>query len=124
MRCGEPPNPEVSADWAGQVFPWMVQIKFDRARLSTAAFEDAEFWYVGVQDEHQTEIYRQDIPQSQVAMLGNAEQMISLVCEFESSTIPTSWTVWPVSHSEGWLKKIAGTLDDEDYTIVLEDDTE
>ena len=124
VRCGEPPNPEVSADWAGQVFPWMVQIKFDRARLSTAAFEDAEFWYVGVQDEHQTEIYRQDIPQSQVAMLGNAEQMISLVCEFESSTIPTSWTVWPVSHSEGWLKKIAGTLDDEDYTIVLEDDTE
>ena len=57
-------------------------------------------------------------------MLGSDEQTISLVCEFESSTIPASWTVWPVSRSEGWLKKIAGTLDDEDYTIVLEDDIE
>jgi hypothetical protein len=124
VRGGEPPNPEAAADWAGQIFPWMVRITFDRAALPAAALDDPEFWYVGVRDESHAEVYRQDIPQSQLATLSSGESKIVLICEFESGTIPTAWTVWPVSRSLGWLSRIEGTLGEEDYTIVLEDDTE
>jgi hypothetical protein len=124
VRGGEPPNPEAAADWAGQIFPWMVRITFDRAALPAAALDDPEFWYVGVRDESRAEIYRRDIPQSQLATLPSGESKIVLVCEFESGTIPAAWTVWPVSRSLGWLSRIEGTLGDEDYTIVLEDETE
>ena len=122
VRGGEPPNPEAAADWAGQIFPWMVRITFDRTALPAAALDDPEFWYVGVKDESRAEIYRQDIPQSQLATLSSDESKIVLVCEFESGTVPASWTVWPVSRSLGWLNRIEGTLLDEDFTIVLEED--
>ncbi|WP_433964067.1 GlcNAc-transferase family protein [Tunturiibacter gelidiferens] len=124
VRGGEPPNPEAAADWAGQIFPWMVRITLDRAALPPAALDDPEFWYLGVRDESRVEIYRQDIPQSQLATLPGGEPKIVLVCEFESGTIPAFWTVWPVSRSLGWLSRIEGDLDEEDYTIVLKDDTE
>ena len=124
VRGGEPPNPETAEDWAGQIFRWMVRISFDRTALPAAAFDDPEFWYVGVKDESGAEIYRQDIPQPQVAKLPDGETTIVLVCEFESGAIPTTWTVWPMSRSLGWLKRIEGTLGDEDYTIVLEDGVE
>jgi Glycosyltransferase (GlcNAc) len=124
VRGEEPPNPEAAADWAGQIFPWMVRITLDRAALPPGALDDPEFWYVGVRDESRIEIYRQDIPQSQLATLLNGEPEIVLVCEFESGTIPAFWMVWPVSRSLGWLNKIEGALGEEDYTIVLEDDAE
>ncbi|MGF7180311.1 GlcNAc-transferase family protein [Tunturiibacter psychrotolerans] len=124
VRCGEPPNPEAAVDWTGQIFPWMVRITFDRDGLPVAAFDDPELWYVGVQDADHVEIYRRDIPSSQLASLQTAEPKIVLVCEFESGAVPVSWTVWPVSRSLGWLTRIEGTLGDGDYTIVVGDDTE
>ena len=45
-----------------------------------------------------------------------------LVCELQSGSIPARWTVWPVSRSRGWLKKIEGKLPEEDYTILREED--
>jgi pimeloyl-ACP methyl ester carboxylesterase len=124
VRCGEPPNPEAAVDWTGQIFPWMVRITFDREALQVAAFDDPELWYVGVQDVDHVEIYRQDIPSSQLASLQIAEPKVVLVCEFESGAVPVSWTVWPVSRSLGWLSRIEGTLSDEDYSIVVDDDSE
>jgi hypothetical protein len=124
VRCGEPPNPEAAADWAGQIFSWMVRITIDRKALPVAAFDDPELWYVGVQDADHVEIYRRDIPSWQLASLKTSEPKIVLVCEFESGTIPVSWTLWPVSRSLGWLNRIEGTLGDEDYAIVVEDQAE
>ncbi|WP_254064003.1 UDP-N-acetylglucosamine-transferase [Granulicella sp. S190] len=124
VRCGEPPNPEFTPDWEGQIFPWMVRITFDRTLLPNTAFDDPEFWYVAVKNEDRTEIYRQDIPSSQLATLTTGQSKIVLVCEFESGTIPASWTIWPVSKSLGWLRKLEGELGEEDYTIVLEDEAE
>jgi Glycosyltransferase (GlcNAc) len=121
VRWEEPPNPEVAPDWTGEIFTWMVRIILDKAKLPTRALEDPSFWYVGVRDEGGTEIYRQDIPQSQLAELPTAEPTVVLVCEFESGTIPTSWIVWPVSDSLGWLAKLEGKLEDGDYTIITED---
>jgi hypothetical protein len=122
VRGGEPPNPEVESDWTGEIFKWMVRISFDREALAVSAFEDPLFWYVGVQDEQQTEIYRQDVTADELAMISPMEPKIALVCEFESGTIPVSWTVWPVSRSRGWLNKIAGALAEDDFTILVEDD--
>jgi hypothetical protein len=123
-RGGEPPNPNVTADWTGLVFPWMVRIAFEREALPPAALDDTEFWYVGVKDESGSEIYRRDIPQSQLTELSTAEPTVVLVCEFESGAIPSSWTVWPVSRSRGWLKRLEGRLGEDDFTIVLEKDGE
>jgi hypothetical protein len=92
--------------------------------LPVEAFDDPELWYVGVQDADNVEIYRRDIPSSQLASLQTSDPKIVLLCEFESGAVPASWTVWPVSRSLGWLSRIEGTLGDEDYTIVLDDDTE
>jgi hypothetical protein len=124
VRCGEPPNPEAAIDWTGEIFPWMVRITFDRGALPVAAFDDPELWYVGVQDADHVEIYRQDVPSSELTSLRTSEPKIVLVCEFESGSVPASWTVWPVSRSLGWLSRIEGTLGDEDYTIVVDDNTE
>jgi Glycosyltransferase (GlcNAc) len=122
MRSEEPPNPKAASDWTGQIHTWMVRITVDRATLPAGALLEPSFWYVGIRDEYETEIYRQDIPQSQLATLSSAEPTVVLVCEFESGTIPASWIVWPVSDSLGWLNKVEGRLGDEDYTIIMEDD--
>jgi hypothetical protein len=121
VRSEEPPNPTADPDWTGQIFPWMVRITFDRDTLPKGALEDPSFWYVGVRDEHHTEIYRYDIPESQLAALPTDESKIVLFCELQSGTIPATWSVWPVSHSRGWLRKIEGRLTEEDFTIVLEE---
>jgi hypothetical protein len=47
-----------------------------------------------------------------------------LVVEFQSGTIPATWSVWPVSRTLGWLSKIEGRLAEDDYTIILEDESE
>jgi hypothetical protein len=77
-----------------------------------------------VQDADHVEIYRQDIPSSQLTAFRTPETKIVLVCEFESGVVPASWTVWPVSRSLGWLSKIEGTLGEEDYAILVGDQTE
>jgi hypothetical protein len=46
---------------------------------------------------------------------------IELVCELQSGSIPAAWTVWPVSRSRGWLRKVEGKLQDGDFTILLEE---
>ena len=122
VRCGEPPNPEGPTDWAEQIHTWMARIRLDRASLPAKAFEDPAFWYVGLKNEDGTEIYRQDISPAQVDSFPSEESRIVLICEFQSGTIPATWTVWPVSQSKGWLTKIEGTLAEEDYTILLDDD--
>jgi hypothetical protein len=121
VRSEEPPNLEAGPDWMGQIFTWMVRITVNRAMLPIGALEDPFFWYVGIRDEGGAEIYRQDIPQSQLAELPATEPTVVLFCEFESGTIPASWIVWPVSVSLGWLAKLEDRLADGDYTIIAGD---
>jgi hypothetical protein len=121
LRCGEPPNPRSDVDWTGEVFNWMVRITFDRAALPAGALSDPAFWYVGVEDEDHNEIYRQDLPATEIAKLSTKESQIMLFCELQAGTVPASWAVWPMSRSSGWLEKIVGTFEEGDYSIVLED---
>jgi hypothetical protein len=121
VRCEEPPNPEAAFNWAGQIYTWMARIVLDRAAMPSAAFEDPIFWNVGVNNEDGVEIYRKDIPKEQLDTLPRDELQLLIVCEFQSGTVPATWSVWPVSRSQGWMGKIVGLLADEDYTIVLEE---
>lgn len=121
VRCEEPPNPVPVDDWMGRVFTWMVRITLDRSALPAGALEDPSFWYIGIYDAEEHEIYRHDVPQAQLASLPQAGPVIVLVFEYESGTIPVSWTIWPVSASRGWLTKVKGRLADDDYTIIMED---
>ena len=123
-RSEEPPNPPAKADWQDHIYPWIVRILIDPARMSPAAFRDQNFWYVTLQDEQQNEIYRHDFPAAELEPFTGSESRIALVCELESGIIPATWTVWPVSRTLGWLSKLHGKLEEGDYAIVHDDPAE
>jgi Glycosyltransferase (GlcNAc) len=121
LRAEEPPNPEAPPDWAGAIYTWLVRITLDRASLPVGSFEDPSFWFVGIHDRDRNEIYRKDISPSELEAISADEAKISLICELQSGSIPSTWTVWPVSRSLGWLRKVEGSLTEDDYTILLDE---
>lgn len=120
-RLFEPPNPPIDPGWTSRIYPWIVRILIDPQQLPPAAFAQPAFWYVTLHDEDGREIYRRDFPGSEFATVTGTESKIALVCEFESGILPASWTVWPVSSSSQWLRKIKGTLAEDDYAILREE---
>lgn len=80
------------------------------------------FWYIGVYDESHNEIYRRDLSPAELEPLSLQQPETVLVCELQSGSIPAAWTVWPVSRSQGWLRKINGIFRDDDYTVILEEE--
>ena len=101
---------------AEEIYTWLVRIRLQANQFPADGWSDFSLWYIGVHDENQNEIYRRDLSQSELEPLSLQQPEIVLVCELQSGSIPPAWTVWPVSRSRGWLKKITGTLRDEDYT--------
>jgi Glycosyltransferase (GlcNAc) len=121
VRSEEPPNPRVEADWAQQIFSWLIRIRL-RNDFPADGWGDFSFWYIGVHDEYGSEIYRRDLSPEELAALSVQHPEIELVCELQSGSIPVSWTIWPVSRTRGWLGKIEGKLGEEDYTILVEEE--
>ncbi len=121
-RSEEPPNPKINSDWAQEIYSWMVRITLDSKEFSANDWDDFSFWYIGVQDENNNEIYRRDLSRAELESLPKQQPQIVLVCELQSGGIPAAWTVWPVSRSRGWLKKITGVFQDEDYSVILEEE--
>jgi hypothetical protein len=107
----EPPNPPVTLNWATQVRDWHVSIVLDRKALPSAALLSSQFWYVGVHDAGDIELYRQDVHSEELAALLTGESA-AIVIErtFRSAQQPASWTVWPFSPDDGWLEKSVGTV--------------
>ncbi len=121
-RLFEPPNPSIDPGWTSEIYTWMVRILIDPQQLPPAAFAQPAFWYVTLHDEDGREIYRRDFPGSEFATVTGTESKIALVCEFESGILPVSWTIWPVSTTSQWLSKVKGTLAEDDYAIIREDE--
>ena len=121
VRSEEPPNPKAEPGWAEEIFSWLVRIRL-RNEFSADSWGDFSFWYIGVHDEHGSEIYRHDLSPEEIAALLVQRPEIELVCELQSGSIPVSWTVWPVSRTRGWLNKINGKFRREDFTILLEEE--
>ena len=124
LRCGEPPNPPAAPDWVEQIYTWMVRVKIDAIHLPQGSFDDPAFWYVAINDDEGYEIFRRDFPRAELLTLSGNDPVISLICEFQAGIVPATWSVWPVSRSKGWLQRITGTLADEDYTVILEEEEE
>jgi hypothetical protein len=106
-----PPNPPQSPDWAEQVRTWQVQITMDRGLVPTLPVEDCHFWYLGLHDAFNEEIFRADVFGAELYgyIVGNDPRIV-ITREFASDREPATWTVWPVSHSRGWLEKISGAI--------------
>ena len=122
IRSEEPPNPKADANWAEEIYSWLVRIRFNTSELPADGPHDFSFWYIGVNDEHGHEIYRRDLSPEELESLSLQQPEIELVCELQSGSIPAAWTVWPVSRSRGWLRKVEGKLQDGDFTILLGED--
>jgi UDP-N-acetylglucosamine (GlcNAc):hydroxyproline polypeptide GlcNAc-transferase len=121
-RAEEPPNPRMDSDWAREIYSWLVRIRIDSKDLPAENWDDFLLWYIGVHDEYGNEIYRRDLTQTELGAPTLKQPEIVLVCEMQSGSIPATWTVWPVSRSRGWLKKIEGKLADGDYAILREEE--
>ena len=121
LRSEEPPNPPADPSWDKEIFTWLVRVAVPVTALAADARTDAVLWYIGIHDELGNEIYRRDLTQAEVQSLPEEQPQIILICELQSGTVPAAWTVWPVTHSRGWLNRVRGTLTAEDYTVVLEE---
>ena len=116
----EPPNPPLPDDWPDRIHRWLVRIVVEPASLPPAAFQDDGFWVVAIQDEEHREIHRRDwTPQEREGITDPAVRNV-LLAEMQSGVVPAHWTIWPFSRIRGWLYKIVGTFEDEDFTIVVD----
>jgi hypothetical protein len=73
--------------------------------------DDYRFWYVGIQDAAQQEIYRLDADRAEIdALLAVASPTATVHRAFESDRDPVWWVIWPFAESGGWLERIEGRI--------------
>jgi hypothetical protein len=121
MAAKEPPNPEEISNWTDRIYNWIVRVTLQRSELPTAALDDPEMWCVCVQDKDGTEISRTDFPPDKLQSLHGNQETVALICEFPSETVPATWTVWPRSMSQGWLRMMRGNFQDGDFAILADE---
>jgi hypothetical protein len=97
-------------DLIGRIHTWKVRLDIDARVLPPASFENASFWYVGFHDAQNNEIYRKDISSAEIDVGVRGRNVITIIRTFDSEEAPATWTVWPKSRSERWLKKICAPL--------------
>jgi hypothetical protein len=67
---------------------------------------------VGFHDANDAEIHREDAAERELRdLVADGSSRIVINRRFVSARQPTSWTVWPVSRSRGWLDKVVGVAD-------------
>ncbi|AWK89888.1 GlcNAc-transferase family protein [Azospirillum thermophilum] len=110
LRGEEPPRCHPASE-STAARRWDLRIVLKRADLPAAALADPQFWYVGFHDDHGAEIHRSDAdgPELRALVAGDSPEIV-ISRGFLSARPPTRWTVWPVSHSQGWLDKLVGAL--------------
>jgi hypothetical protein len=110
-RAGyEPPNPPADPGWAQRIRSYALDLAIEKSRLPEGV-DDYHFWYVGVHDDSGREIVRQDLDREAVRKVLATDAPQAIVhCEFETDRVPSTWTVWPVSDSRGWLERFDGPV--------------
>ena len=121
---GQPPNPEPPPDWAEKIQPWITRIVVERELLPEGSLDDPALWCIGIEDEEGHEISRIDADALELAAFRDTEGSIVLTCEFPSDAIPATWSIHPLSRSQGWLPKIRGPLGAGDFAILEDEDDE
>jgi hypothetical protein len=106
----EPPKP-IEPRTPAKSLPSRVQIVLDRAKLPLEALYGCQFWYFGVYDEDNKEIFRRDLSAEDVGVLLTKNWPdISIELDVASDRIPVTWVVWPFSSASGWLDRLQGTV--------------
>ena len=73
--------------------------------------DDYDFWAVAFHDEKDETIYRKDADQDEIKRMKNDPDGYCKVWrEFNMTSKPKYWVVWPHSISKGWGERITGTL--------------
>jgi hypothetical protein len=122
LRGAEPPNPDAAADWPDKIYPWIAKIRFGREKVPHGSLNDPMLWSLSILDSDGVEVCHRDVTREELATLAAASGELAIICEFDSDTIPATWTLWPLTRSGQWLPKFGGRLTDEDFAIVGNDD--
>jgi hypothetical protein len=73
--------------------------------------EDYDFWAVAFHDENDNTIYRKDADPNEIRNMKNDPDGYCKVWrEFQTTSKPKYWVVWPYSKSKGWGERITGNL--------------
>ena len=106
-----PPNPQV----VGGEYDW--EKSFEQSYTISPEFHpeeidspnDCRFWYIGLHDAHEKELYRKDISPREIEQLLNMNPM-RLSLQVSTLNEPYSCTIWPYSASRGWTNKTVKLL--------------
>jgi len=110
----DPPNPSIEElggeeNWKKQfanVFKHCIDVGYHQVPE-----KDYEFWCVAFHDENDETLYRKDADISEInTMLNDPDKYCKVWREFQTSSKPKYWVVWPYSKSKGWCEKITGNL--------------
>ena len=73
--------------------------------------DDYEFWAVAFHGENDETIYRKDADINEIKMMKNdPDGYCKIWRDFQTTTKPKYWVVWPYSKSKGWGERITGNL--------------
>jgi hypothetical protein len=98
-----PPPPEAS------MRTWTLRIAIDRVALPDAALDRPRFWYIGIHDDQDAELARQDAGPAELgAALARSDGRIVIQRQIRSPRPPARWTVWPVDRRGQWLDRVSG----------------
>jgi len=120
VRGTEPPNPPAPEGWHENIYPFIARLSFRRAQLPQGALDDPELWNITILDDEGFEICRRDFTPKELEPMQAEGEDLAVVCEFQSETVPATWTIWPMSRSKGWLRRFAGPFAEGDFAILLE----
>lgn len=109
-----PPNPVYSnnADYISSFIRSNdVKILLHTTELDCQS-KDYDFWYVGVHDENNIEIYRKDLtPDEIIKHMSSVNGFVEFRFIYLNNKIASTYTVWPHSRTKGWRQKITKTIE-------------
>lgn len=94
-------------NWEQNVTPPQVFKKTLTLNLANVpVLDDYDFWYFGLHDKNNVEVYRKDFKESEYLVGRKTDVDIDTMVDRE----PVTWTLWPVSKSQGWQQKIVHNI--------------
>ena len=107
-----PPNPtiyETEEEWLAsfaRVFKHCIDISFKQVPE-----KDYEFWVVAFHDENDETLYRKDADSNEINnMMKDPDGYCKIWRDFQTTSKPKYWVVWPYSKSKGWCDRLIGNL--------------
>ena len=73
--------------------------------------DDYDFWVVAFEDANGFELHRRDADENEIlAMKNDLDGYYKVWREFQTTTKPAKWIIWPHSRSKDWCDRIEGFL--------------